>query len=43
MRDIEMHPDDLLAKTLQAVLDRGEWIEQETLLSEFWSLTQSLI
>ena len=33
-RDLESHPDDILSETLRALLERGEWFEQETLLSK---------
>ena len=33
-RDLVLHPDDILGDTLHALLERGEWIEQETLLEE---------
>ena len=30
--DLSMHPDAPLAETLGAILERGEWVEQETCL-----------
>jgi hypothetical protein len=33
-RDLVLHPDDILVDTLRSLLQRGEWIEQETLLQE---------
>ena len=32
--DLDSHPDDILSETLRALLERGEWFEQETLLSK---------
>ena len=37
-RDLESHPDDI-SETLRALLERGEWFEQETLLSKSPSLS----
>lgn len=36
MRDIRKHPSAILSETLHAVLQRSAWIEQETLLGEFF-------
>jgi hypothetical protein len=33
-RDLENHPNAILNETLHALLERGEWFEQETLLSK---------
>ena len=31
-RDLTLHPADLLAESLRMLLERGVWVEQETLL-----------
>jgi hypothetical protein len=33
-RDLESHPDAILAGTLAALMNAGVWVEQETLLDE---------
>lgn len=33
-RDLEQHPNAILADTVRAILSKGEWIEQETLLDK---------
>jgi hypothetical protein len=37
-RDMEQHPHAILADTLRAILDRREWVEQETLLEKLPSI-----
>ncbi len=39
--DLEQHPDGILADTLRAILNREEWIEQETLLSKMKFVLQN--
>src|SRR5882762_191267 len=42
-RDLALHPDDILVDTLRSLLQRGEWIEQETLLQELPRACASLL
>jgi hypothetical protein len=42
-RDLALHPDDILVDTLRSLLQRGEWIEQETLLQELPRACESLL
>jgi hypothetical protein len=42
-RDLTLHPDDILVDTLRSLLQRGEWIEQETLLQELPRACESLL
>jgi hypothetical protein len=37
-RDLTSHPDALLAETLKALLERGVWVEQESLIDRLSSL-----
>jgi hypothetical protein len=42
-RDLMLHPDEILVDTLRSLLQRGEWIEQETLLQELPRACGSLL
>jgi hypothetical protein len=42
-RDLTLHPHDSLVDTLRSLLQRGEWIEQETLLQELPRACKSLL
>lgn len=37
-RDLEQHPDAILADTLRAILSKRQWVEQETLLDKLSSI-----
>jgi hypothetical protein len=37
-RDLTSHPDALLAETLKALLERGVWVEQESLIDRLSAL-----
>ena len=41
VRDLALHPDALLAETLKALLERGVWVEQESLIDRLAALSGS--
>ena len=41
VRDLALHPDALLAETLTALLERGAWVEQESLIDRLAALSGS--